>query len=147
MLVSVDDSASLHPPQAALRLRRPTPPRQGISSPGPRPAIWLATKTRLVSASLVYVARQVPGRKKSEKNPREKINLLPRVFFAFQTVRCAHRPASAERWQLRNGYYVTVTSCSQAAFASTNTHSLVLSQAAEKECSVRSSLFFCNLRV
>ena len=31
MLVSVDDSASLHPPQAALRLRRPKTPRQGIS--------------------------------------------------------------------------------------------------------------------
>ena len=73
MLVSVEDFASLHPPQAALRLRPPWTPARDTADDG----------NQTICACYGYVARRVPGRKKSEKNPREKINFLPRAFFAF----------------------------------------------------------------
>jgi len=37
------------------------------------------------------------------KKTLEENKFSSRVSFAFQTVRCAHRPASAKRWQPRNG--------------------------------------------
>jgi len=61
-----------------------------------------ATKAKLFARVTVMSSGEFQGRRKAMKTLEEN-KFSSRVSFAFQTVRCAHRPASAKRWQPRNG--------------------------------------------
>ena len=83
---------------------RPRALRQETSPPGPQRANQLELKTKLVSASLVTVAKRVPGQKEQEKNPEKSSSFDFSGFFSCSAVRFAHRAASEaglarERWQ------------------------------------------------
>ena len=54
----------------------------------------LELKTKLVSASLVTVAKRVPGQKEQEKNPEKSSSFDFSGFFSCSAVRFAHRAAS-----------------------------------------------------
>ena len=90
-----------------------------------------ATKTQLVSASLADVARRVPGRKKSEKNPGEKASFLPRVFFAFQTVLRTVPPAQSAG-SPGTVVGVKVSSCSPQLLRRQTQVSLILSMSVRR---------------
>ena len=92
MLVSVEDYASLHPPQAALRLR----------PPGPQPAIWLTTKTKQFARGWFTSPGKFLGKRKRKLAGGESL-LSPHAIFRFP--RCAMRTAgqratlaAQERW-------------------------------------------------
>ena len=86
MLVSVDDYASLHPPQAALRLRRPITPRQGISYPRPqsspaplRSHARFGRRLRLASSATGGASAPSPWTPGPRWGRRRKRSLFPRV--------------------------------------------------------------------